>query len=179
VEANKIEEIKIVERVYSLRGQKVMISNDLAEMNSVDTKVLNQVVKRNVQRFPEDFMFQRSKHEWESLRSQNVTLEKGRGKYPKYLPNAFTEQGVAILSSIPRSETAIPVKIQIIRVYARLRQFLLNSKELWRKPEKIEKDVIKNDDEIKAIFNSLKKLLVKEEKPREPIGFKIPKKQTS
>lgn len=176
----QITDNKIVERIYLLRGQKVMIDNDLAEMYGVDTKVLNQAVKRNAQRFPEDFMFQLTKNEWEALRSQFVTLElkeKGRAKYPKYLPKAFTEQGVAMLSSGLRSETAIQVNIQIIRVYTRIRQLLFDNKDLWRKLEKIEQDVIKKDDEIKAIFKILKKLLVQEEKPREPIGFKIPKKK--
>jgi hypothetical protein len=98
-------------------------------MYGVYTKVLNQAVKRNMQRFPEDFMFQLTKSEWEALRSQIVTLENGRGKYPKYLPKAFTEQGVAMLSSVLHSEIASKVNVQIIRVYAKIRQLLLDNKE--------------------------------------------------
>jgi len=175
-----ITDNKIVERIYLLRGQKVMIDKDLAEMYGVDTKVLNQAVNRNVQRFPDDFMFQLTNNEWQSLRSQFVTLEEiGRGRYSKYLPKAFTEQGVAMLSSVLRSETAIQVNIQIIRVYTRIRQLLLDNEDLWKKLEKIEQDVLKKDDEIKAIFKILKTLLVQQVQPREPIGFKIPKKQKS
>jgi hypothetical protein len=177
---HQITENEIVERIYLLRGQKVMIDKDLAEMYGVNTKVLNQAVKRNVQRFPEDFMFQLTKNEWETLRSQNVTLEeKGRGKYPKYLPKVFTEHGVAMLSSVLRSETAIQVNIQIIRVYSKMRKLLLDHKDLWRKLENIEQDIVRKDHEIKAIFKLLKQLLIQEEKPREPIGFKIPQKKTT
>lgn len=173
-----ITESEIVERIFLLRGQKVMFDSDLAEMYGVDTKVLNQAVKRNALRFPEDFMFQLSQNEWEHLRSQIVTLdETGRGKYPKYLPKVFTEQGVAMLSSVLRSETAIQVNIQIIRVYTKMRSLLIDNNELWRKVEKIENDLTRKDDEIKAIFKILKNLIIKEQTPRELIGFKIPKKQ--
>ena len=105
-----ITENQIIERIFSLRGQNVMLDSDLAGIYGVDTKVLNQAVKRNILRFPEDFMFQLTSQEWEHLRSHFVTLDvPGRGKYPKYLPKAFTEQGVAMLSSVLRSETAILV----------------------------------------------------------------------
>jgi len=173
-----ITESEIVERIFLLRGQNVMLDSDLAEMYSVDTKVLNQAVKRNALRFPGDFMFQLRQNEWEHLRSQIVTLdEAGRGKYPKYLPKVFTEQGVAMLSSVLRSETAIQVNIQIIRIYTKMKRLLIDNTELWRKLEKIENDVTRKDDEIKAIFKILKQLIIKEQTPREPIGFKIPKKQ--
>ncbi len=172
-----IPESEIIERIFLLRGQNVMLDSDLAEMYGVDTKVLNQAVKRNALRFPKDFMFQLTQHEWEDLRSQIVTLDlPGRGKYPKYLPKAFTEQGVAMLSSVLRSETAILVNIQIIRAYIKMRRLLIDNNELWRKVEKIENDLTRKDDEIKAIFKILKELIIKEQTPREPIGFKIPKK---
>ena len=175
-----ITENQIIERIFSLRGQNVMLDSDLAEMYGVDTKVLNQAVKRNILRFPEDFMFQLTSQEWEHLRSHFVTLDvPGRGKYPKYLPKAFTEQGVAMLSSVLRSETAILVNIQIIRVYIKMRRMLFDSRELWRKMEKIESDITKKDDEIKAIFKILKELIIKEQTPREAIGFKIPKKNSA
>lgn len=173
-----ITESEIIERIVLLRGQKVMLDSDLAEMYGVDTKVLNQAVKRNALRFPEDFMFQLTQDEWERLRSQIVTLDAGagRGRHPKYLPKAFTEQGVAMLSSVLRSETAIQVNIQVIRVYIKMRRLLIDNNELWRKVEKIENDLTRKDDEIKAIFKILKQLIVQEQTPREPIGFKIPKK---
>lgn len=173
-----IPEREIIERIFMLRGQKVMLDSDLADMYGVDTKVLNQAVKRNGQRFPDDFMFQLEQDEWERLRSQIVTLdaEAGRGKYPKYLPKAFTEPGVAMLSSVLRSETAIQVNIQIIRVYTKMRRLLIDNYELWKKVEKIENDLTGKDDEIKAIFKILKELIIKEQTPPEPIGFKLPKK---
>lgn len=177
LETPQITDHDILERMHSIRGQKVMIDTDLAEMYGVETKLLNQAVKRNIQRLPEDFMFQLERDELDSLRSQSVTLKTGRGKFRKYLPNAFTEQGVAMLSSVLRSETAIQVNIRIIRVYTKIRQLLLDHQELWRKVEKIEQDVTRKDDEIQAIFKILKNLIVKEEKPREPIGFRMPKKK--
>ncbi len=175
-----VTESKIIEHIFLLRGQKVMLDSHLAQMYGVDTKVLNQAVKRNALRFPEDFMFQLGEDEWEHLRSQFVTLDApGRGKYPKYLPKPFTEQGVAMLSSVLRSETAILVNIQIIRVYTKMRRLLIDNNELWRKVEKIEHDLTRKDDEIKTIFKILKELIIKEQTPREPIGFKIPKKHSS
>jgi hypothetical protein len=99
----------VTNKIYFMRGLKVMPDRDLAELHGVETKVLNQAIKRNAERFPEDFMFHLTKKEWDSLRSQFVTLENGRGKYSKYLPYAFTEQGVAMLSSVLNSETAVQV----------------------------------------------------------------------
>ena len=125
-------------------------------------------------------MFQLSNNECEILKSQFVisrlnTNKPGWGGVRK-LPYAFTEQGVAMLSSVLRSERAIQVNIQIIRVYMRMRQLLLDNKELWKKLEKIEQSLAKKDEEIQAIFKIIKKLLIQEEKPRNPIGFRIPSK---
>ncbi len=150
-----------------------MLDKDLAEMYGVETKVLNQAVKRNISRFPEDFMFQLSEDEAETSRSQIVTLKQGRGSNIKYLPFAFTEQGVAMLSSVLRSERAIQVNIQIIRVYIKMKQVLLDNKDLWLKVDKIEQSLIKKDEEVKAIFKILKELLTQEEKPRNEIGFLV------
>lgn len=167
----------IVEKIYIIRGQKIMLDRDLAEMYGVETGVLNQAVKRNISRFPEDFMFQLDNEEYKSLISQIVISKKvGRGGIRK-LPYAFTEQGVAQLSSVLRSETAIQVNIQIIRVYTKMKQLLLDNKDLWLKIEKIEKALLIKDEEVQAIFKLLKKLLVKEEKSRQPIGFKVPSKK--
>ena len=174
----------IVNKIYFIRGQKVMLDRDLAEMYDVEVKRLNEAVRRNISRFPDDFMFQLTLEELENLmfqfgtsRSQIATLKNGRGSNIKYLPYAFTEQGVAMLSSVLRSERAIQVNIQIIRVYTKMKQLLLDNKDLWLKIEKIEQALVKKNDEVFAIFNALKNLLIKEEKPRVPVGFRIPKKK--
>ena len=164
----------IVNKIYIIRGQKVMLDRDLAEMYDVEVKRLNESIRRNNSRFPEDFMFQLSYNEWENLKSQIATSSWGGARK---IPFVFTEQGVAMLSSVLRSERAIQVNIQIIRVYTKMRQLLLDNKELWLKIEKIEQALAKKDDEVLAIFNALKNLLIKEEKPRVPVGFKIPKKK--
>lgn len=182
---NSIEDQEIIDCIRIIRGQKVMLDRDLARMYGVTTGQLNQAMKRNITRFPPDFMFQLTEDEFKSLISQfviskNQERKTGRGGIRK-MPYAFTEQGVAMLSSILNSEIAIQVNIQIIRVYTRLRQFLLNNlnnEEIRNKIESIEKNLIKKDDEIQTIFKILKELLVQEEPApaREPIGFKIPKK---
>lgn len=179
-----IEDQEIIECIRIIRGQKVMLDRDLAKMYGVPTKRLNEAIKRNITRFPPDFMFQLTEDEFKILKSQFATSSSedgktGRGGIRK-LPYAFTEQGVAMLSSVLNSEIAIQVNIQIIRVYTRLRQFLLNNlnnEEIRNKIESIEKNLIKKDEEIQTIFKILKELLVQEPAPaREPIGFKIPKK---
>lgn len=172
-----LNETDIVEKIYVIRGQKVMLDKDLAQMYGVPTSRLNEAVKRNKTRFPNDFMFQLTPAESEILISQiAISKKEGRGGTRKF-PNAFTEQGVAMLSSVLRSERAIQVNIQIIRVYTKMKKVLLDNKELWQKMEKIEQDILKKDEEVKAIFKILKQLLVKEEKPRQPIGFKVASKK--
>jgi hypothetical protein len=176
-----IEDQDIIDCIHVIRGQKVMLDRDLAKMYGVPTKHLNQAVKRNVTRFPPDFMFQLTENEFKILKSQFVTSSseegtKGWGGIRK-LPFAFTELGVAMLSSVLNSEIAIQVNIQIIRVYTRMRQFFLDNEELKKKIEAIEKNLVKKDEEIQTIFKILKELLVQETPPaREPIGFKIPKR---
>jgi uncharacterized membrane-anchored protein YjiN (DUF445 family) len=170
----------ILDRIFIIRGIKVMLDRDLAEMYNVEVKVLNQAVKRNLDRFPSDFMFHLQDKEWRNLKSQFVTssfpAKSSSWGGVRKLPYAFTEQGVAMLSSVLRSERAIQVNIQIIRVYMQMRQMLLDNKELWQKIDKIEQSLFQKDEEIKAIFKILKNLLVQEEKPRNPIGFRIPAK---
>ena len=165
---------EIVEKIYIIRGMKVMLDRDLADMYAVQTRDLNKAVKRNMSRFPEDFMFQLTKDE-----ASNLMFQIGTSKWggTRKLPFAFTEQGVAMLSSVLRSERAIQVNIQIIRVYTKMKQLLLDNKELWLKIEKIERALLKKDEEVQAIFKLLKNLLVKEEKPRQPIGFKVKSKK--
>jgi hypothetical protein len=168
-----VSEETIVEKIYIIGGQKVMLDRDLAEMYGVEVKRLNQAVKRNNSRFPEDFMFQLSQDEFQNLKSQFVTSSWGG---IRKLPYAFTEQGVAMLSSVLNSETAIQVNIQIIRLFTKMKQLILDNKDLWMKIEKIEQHLLKNDEEIKTVFAYLKKLLMQENKPRNPIGFKVPGK---
>ena len=159
----------ILQKILLMRGQKVMLDRDLAEMYGVEVRVLNQAVKRNANRFPEDFMFQLALNEWRDLKSQNATSSWGGARKPPY---AFTEQGVAMLSSVLNSETAIQVNIQIIRLFTKMKQLVLDNKDLWSKIEKIEHQLVKNDEEIKTVFAYLKKLLIQENKPRNPIGFR-------
>jgi hypothetical protein len=168
-----VSEDTIVEKIYIIRGQKVMLDRDLAEMYGVEVKRLNQAVKRNISRFPDDFMFQLSQDEFKNLKSQFVTSSWGG---IRKLPYAFTEQGVAMLSSVLNSETAIQVNIQIIRLFTKMKQLIIDNKDLWMKIEKIEQHLLKNDEEIKTVFAYLKKLLMQENKPRNPIGFKVPGK---
>ena len=162
---------KILNRIYVFRGQKVMIDEDLAQMYGVETRRLNEQVKRNTKRFPKDFMFSLTQKEFENLKSQNaISSWGGRRK----LPNAFTEQGVAMLSSILNSDTAIEVNIRIIRVFTRLREYTLTHKEILLQLAKLEKEVKGNSKDIENIFMVLKELLDKESKPtpRNKIGFK-------
>ena len=119
---NEIEEFR--SRIHVIRGQQVMLDKDLAELYGVEVKNLNKAVKRNMNRFPIDFMFQLTKEEYNSLRCQNGTLKNGRGEHSKYLPYVFTEQGVAMLSSVLRSETAIEVNVRIMRAFVAIRKYL-------------------------------------------------------
>lgn len=123
---NEIEEIR--NRIYEIRGRQVMLDKDLAELYGVEVKNLNKAVSRNIERFPDDFMFQLTKEEHEFLRFQNGTIKKGRGEHSKYLPYVFTEQGVAMLSGVLRSPTAVQVNIRIMRTFVAVRQYLSTPK---------------------------------------------------
>jgi hypothetical protein len=169
-----ITEAGIIERIYIIRGVKVMLDKDLAEMYGVEVKRLNESVNRNKLRFPEDFMFQLTQDEWQNLKSQFATSSWGG---IRKLPYAFTEQGVAMLSSILHSETAIAVNIQIIRVFTKMKQALLDNKELFLKIERIEKKLTGHDEELENIFKILKKLLQPASVKRKAIGFPYPNKK--
>ena len=149
-----------------------MIDKDLAEMYGVETKVLKQSVKRNIERFPNDFMFEMSKKEFENWRSQFVTSNSPSKMGLRYAPMVFTEQGVAMLSSILNSSVAIQVNIQIIRIFTKMRQLLLTHKDILLKLEKLEKDVTENKQDIAVIFEALKQLLTAPKEKRRMIGFK-------
>lgn len=151
-----------------------MLDRDLSEMYGVETRRLKEQVNRNRERFPGDFMFELSTEEFGYWRSQFAISDADKMGL-RHPPYAFTEQGVAMLSSVLRSGRAIQVNIRIIRVYTRMKSLLLdNNKDLWLKIEKIEQSLARKDEEVQAIFKVLKNLLVREEKPRQPIGFKIP-----
>jgi hypothetical protein len=173
-----LAEEAIISKIYLIRGKKVMLDRDLAELYGVETRVLNQAVRRNEKRFPEDFMFQLDQGELKSLISQNVTSSWGG---IRKLPLAFTEQGVAMLSSVLNSETAIEVNIQIIRIFTRMRELLLTHKDILIKLEQMEKKMIKqggklqkHDRDIRLIFEYLKQLLNPPQEPRPRIGFRRP-----
>ena len=160
----------IISKIYFLRGQKVMLDVDLSELYQVETKQLKRQVRRNIDRFPEDFMFELTTQENENLRSQFGTLK--QGNYSKYLPFAFTEQGVSMLSGVLNSSIAIQVHIQIIRIFTKMRALLLTNKDILLKLEKMEKEVKENKEDIAAIFKALKQLLEQPKPKRNMIGFK-------
>ena len=150
---NSLQTINIENKILVIRGQQVMLDRDLAELYGVETKVLNQAVKRNVERFPERFMFQLYEHEYSSLRSQSVTLkndnnESMRGKHSKYLPYAFTEQGCAMLSSVLRSETAIQVSIKIMDAFVAMRHFLQNNAQVFAELKSVRQHQIETDIQL-------------------------------
>jgi phage regulator Rha-like protein len=171
-----VKEAMVVEmienKIYLLRGQKVMLDSDLAALYEVETRTLIQAVKRNISRFPSDFMFQLNFQDVAALRSQIVTLKKGRGEHRKYAPYVFTENGVAMLSSVLNSERAVQVNIAIMRVFVKLREMIATNKELAHKLGLLERKIEKHDEEIKAIFNAIRQLMTPQEKPRRKIGFR-------
>jgi phage regulator Rha-like protein len=166
----------IQQKIYEIRGFKVMLDFDLAELYDVETKVLNQAVKRNKDRFPVDFMFDLNKDEWSSLRSQFVTLDNGRGKHSKYLPQAFTEHGVTMLASILRSEKAVKMNIAIVRAFIALREMAMHYKELAQKIAEMEKTYNKQFSNVYEVLQALMEEKQQRDnfKDRERIGFKQP-----
>ena len=191
-----ISEELIANRIYVVRNQKVMLDRDLAELYEVETKRLKEAVRRNIDRFPEDFMFEMndtelenwryqfgsSNSEDENLRSQIASSSSVNKKFDqskdtnwgglRYKPFCFTEQGVAMLSSVLNSERAIKVNIQIIRLFTKMREIILNNKEILLKLEKLEYKSIKNEDNIEHIFDIVEQLLNEPTPIRNPIGFK-------
>ena len=172
----------ITNKIFFIRGQKVMLDRELAKLYGIDTKVLNQAVKRNLERFPDDFMFQLTVEETESLRSQFVTsnwsqlrfqieTSKGGRGGRRYLPYAFTEQGVAMLSSVLRSRQAVLVNVAIMRAFVKLREVLSLHKELAAQLKELEHKVEGHDESIHAIFEAIRRLMAQEERPKKRIGF--------
>jgi ORF6N domain len=161
---------RIERAILVLRGHKVMPDSDLATLYAVETKVLNQAVSRNIERFPEDFMFQLTEAGAAFLRSQTVTLKTGRGEHRKYLPYAFTEQGVAMLSSVLRSPRAVQVNIEIMRAFVRLRELIATNRGLARRLNELEK---RYDAQFKGVFDAIRQLMTPPAKERRSIGFRV------
>lgn len=160
---------RVVSKIFLIRGKKIMIDRDLAELYGVETRVLNQAVRRNIDRFPSDFMFSLTRQEIMNL-SQFVISSK-----IKHAPNVFvfTEQGVAMLSSVLNSKRAIQVNIQIIRTFTKIREFLATHKELREKIEAIERKYNQYNQKFKIVFDAIKMLSKEESKPKGQIGFRI------
>ena len=180
-ESESLVSVEIIQnKIYLIRGHKVMLDRDLAELYGVLTKYLTRQVRRNIERFPEDFMLELTQEEYKALRCQIGTLK--QGQHSKYLPLCFTEQGVAMLSTVLNSSRAIQVNIQIMRVFVKLKEILASHKDLARKIEDLEskfhEKFQEHDQKIILIFNAIKELLADKEeaaKKRGPLGFIPPK----
>ena len=168
----------IENKIYVIRGQKVMLDRDLAELYQVETKRLKESIRRNITRFPEDFMFEMSKEEFLNWRTQFATSNSEKMGL-RYAPFCFTEQGVTMLSCILNSERAIHLNIQIVRIFTKMREMLADNLSLRLDVEQIKKKLENQDKNIELVFNYLDELIEKQEnpKPKKQIGFKIPNKK--
>ena len=160
----------ITGRIHIIRGQRVMLDRDLSELYGGTAKTLKQAVRRNIERFPEDFMFELTMEEDRALRSQIVTLK--QGEHTKYPPFAFAEHGILMLANVLRSEQAVAMSIHIIRVFTRMRELLLSNNDVITKLKELESRLTGHDEEIQAIFDHLTALVSPTEQARKPIGFK-------
>lgn len=169
--SSRIVSVELIERrIYLIRGEKVILDADLAELYQTSTKSLNLAVRRNSMRFPADFMFQLSKEETDCLRFQIETSKPGRGGR-RYFPYAFTEQGIAMLSSVLKSDRAILVNVSIMRTFVKLRQIMTTHKGLAQRIDALERRYAKHDRHIGVIFDAIKKLLEPSVPPKRRIGF--------
>ncbi len=159
---------QVERRILLIRGHKMMLDSDLAELYGVETKNLNKAVKRNMERFPDGFMFQLTAKEYSSLRFQFGTLNQKRGQHRKYLPMVFTEQGVAMLSSVLRSKRAIQVNIAIMKTFVKIREMLSTHRDLIRKFDALEQ---KYDVQFRVVFEAIRELMASPRSPRRRIGF--------
>jgi hypothetical protein len=167
METLSLPELEISSRICWLRGQKVLLDFDIANLYGIETKMLKRQVKRNLARFPADFMFELTPEEWENLRCQNGTSRWGG---IRYAPFAFTEQGVAMLSSVISNERAIEVNIAIMRVFVQMRHLLAGQADLWQKIEQLENHY---DQQFATVFEAIRQLMRPELPERKPIGFKV------
>jgi hypothetical protein len=161
--------VRVERSIFLIRGQKVLLDRDLADLYGVETRGLIQAVKRNSERFPSDFMFRITQEECHRLRSQ-IVISKGRGGR-RYLPYVFTEQGVAMLSSVLHSDRAIQVNIAIMRVFVRLREMMATHKELARQLSELEKHLRDHDHQIQTVFEAIRQLMAQPDPPKKKIGF--------
>jgi len=164
----RIEEELIQSKIYTIRGKQVMLDSDLAELYKVETRRLNEQVKRNIERFPEEFMLQLTEIEFESLRSQIATLRRGRGQHRKYLPFVFTEQGVAMLSAVLKSDVAVKISIQIMQIFIQMRKIISNNALIFQRMDKIEQKQLLTDEKLERVFQAIES---KELKPQQGIFF--------
>ncbi|MEI6507659.1 MAG: ORF6N domain-containing protein [Bacteroidota bacterium] len=162
----------LINKIYLIRGQKVMLDRDLAELYGVETKHLKRQVKRNNERFPDDFMFQMNEEEFKNWRSQFGTSNLSDKMGLRYPPYCFTEHGVLMISSVLNSSRAIQVNIQIVRIYTKLREMLLTHKDILLKLEEMEKKIGNQDNKIKLVFDYLNQFIKQQEQPRKLIGFR-------
>lgn len=162
---------QIESKIFLIQGQKVMLDSDLAELYHVTTKRLNEQVRRNVSRFPLDFMFRLTQREYDSLRSQIATLKIGQGRHRKYLPCVFTEQGVAMLSSVLKSKRAVQANIAIMRVFVKLRRVLSTHRQLVQKLAEFERKLENHDGQIRSIFEVIRQLMTPSRISHRRIGF--------
>ena len=168
-------ELEIIKNsIHEIRGKKVMLDMDLAKLYEVETRVLKQAVRRNMERFPEDFMFELTKVEWNILRSQLVMFKNGQGKFPKYLPFVFTEQGVAMLSAVLNSEYAVRISVEIMRAFVALRQWALNHQEISERLNTMEKQFGQKFTDIDQVLNYLikKDQQLTQQTTRKQVGYK-------
>ncbi len=164
-----IERVKT--RILYIRGHRVMVDTDLAEVYGVPTKALNQAIKRNAERFPEDFMFQLTREEADIPRSQTVTLKTVRGQHRKYLPYVFTEHGAIMAASVLNSSRAIEASVYVVRAFVRMREAMSSDRELSRRLDVLEKKYAAHDVRIRGIFDAIRSLMQPPTKPRQRIGF--------
>jgi len=169
---------RIENRIFLIRGQKVMLDADLAELYGVTTKRLNEQVKRNRARFPEDFMFQLTASETELLRSQIATSKKGRGGR-RYAPFAFTEHGAIMLAGVLNTRRAIEVSVFVVRAFNRLREMLATHKEVAYKLAELERKLVTHDEAIRSLMDAIRQLMTPPIKKRRPIGFRMEEKENN
>ena len=168
----QIQSEKITGLIHFIRGEKVILDADLATLYGVEVKRLKEAVRRNIKRFPGDFLFELTSKEYDSLRTQFASLK--RGQHIKYLPFAFTEQGVAMLAGILNSDKAIDVNVAIMRAFVQMRKFLETHRDLALKIEELERTVSSHDENIQLIFETIRQMIEKKREPMEAVGFKIP-----
>jgi len=169
---NEIIPIELIQqKILLIRGHRVMLDTDLADLYGVTVKRLNEQVKRNFNRFPQDFMFQMNEEEYQSLRSHFATLKIGRGHHRKYLPYVFTEHGTIMLANVLNSPISVQASIQVVRAFVKLRQILSTHKELAHKLIELERKIENHDEEIHTIFEAIRQLMIPPEPTKKQIGF--------